>query len=285
MTNDAPSSAVIVVDSNARTTRARRKSANDSVRNIGPKIIVPTPQSARKAERPSNTLLQQPQRQRSERNLRSGTTVSTKDSVNAEEEEVSDIILLVVSRDDDDDINNTNSPNSSNLYTGSNDVMTTNSDDRCNDVESTSTTFSLTTTAATPTKKFPSTPTMTSIDENGGDSEETVPLFTNLPTIEELHSKMHQLFVATSTSSHNPGTEMIDWNDLIFHRVRGSVIHFRISLVYIISVTLTLLCPPPVFFALSTNYNVSLAFPLVFFLALSCGWNRIIATPMTTSSQ
>ena len=180
------------------TSRARRKSASDSVQSNEPKIVVPSPQSARKPERLSKSPLQQ--RQGIKRSVQyNATTFTSNDTIKEEEEEEEEysIVPLVVSRDDDDDNNNDNEPKYPQQQCDPNIK-------RIDDNDSSMTT--------------PLDDSMTPDDPKNNIESELLRTV-NVPTMEEMHSKMHQLFVLPSPNqSHN--VDNIDWNDLIFHRVR-----------------------------------------------------------------
>jgi hypothetical protein len=197
---------------NAPKTRARRKSANDSVLNHGPKIMVPAPQSARKPERPVQVPLQECQTIQGTALSNTNTESLSKNdtSVNEDEEIMYDVVPLVVSQDDDYDNTAIGSNNNNHGHRNSSNHSTLSANDGA------PTTSFVTTTSTTLTTKFQPHPTMTRIDENGNDTElqSPTPIFTVLPSMDDLHTKMHQLYVATTP---NP---IMDWNDLIFHRVR-----------------------------------------------------------------
>ena len=202
MANEAPTTVDRYHNNNAPITRARRKSANDGVVNHRPKSIVPIPKSARKAERPRrNMLLPQP-----ERTDHSITTLSSKDT-DVDMVENYSVLPLVVSRDDDE-------------YHG---VIASNMSSRNDDSTSTptaikggATTTSVVTTTTT-TNVLPN-PTLTSIAEKNDDNEPPVPVFTVLPTLDDLHTKMQQLFFLTTPGPIQYDNK-IDWKELIFHRV------------------------------------------------------------------
>jgi hypothetical protein len=210
---------------NAPTTRARRKSANDSVLTLGPNVVVPTPNSARKPKDPSSIPLQQ--RQRIQRNIRPNATLPSKKTDHTMEE-LNDVVPPVVSRDDNDDDGNNNNINNTEIVlkesnlNGGNNSMVTHVDSGSIDTMKVSTaSVTATTTTTTPTKCQPKNHAMPCIAENVGEIDLSVPVFAILPTMEDLHSKMHHLFLA-ATPSHNPYDDTIDWNELIFHRVRQS---------------------------------------------------------------